>query len=138
MVKRKKDPGVRCELSPRLQYILGFDSTIVLNGEQDEFVRIAEHPPDLRAGFTSMFVYCNLIKPQVVGDASAQVIRVVNIKNAEFGENIEKEFTNPHYVPLLSKDFSSVEINIKDDRGNLVAFEYGKVIVKLHFRRCRL
>ena len=137
-VKRKGDPGVICKLSSRLQYILGFDTTEVLTGERDELLKIAEYPPDLRAGFTSIFVYCNLVAPQVVGDSSAQVLRVVNIKNGEFGENVEKEFTNPHYVPLLTKDFSSVEINIKDDGGNLVAFEYGKVIVKLHFRRCRL
>ena len=138
VAKVYKGLGLRCKVSKKLQYILGFENQEILSGENIHLSREAEYPPDLNAGFTSLFVYCNLIVPQVVGNVSTQVIRVVNVQKADYGENIEKAYPNPHYVPMLSKEFSSVEINIKDDVGNLVKFEYGKVIIKLHFRRRRL
>ena len=133
-----KGVGYRCVLSKKLQYMLGFETDVVMTGEHQHSYMYAKHAPDLAGGFTSLFVYCDLIAPQVVGDVNAQVLRVVNIEKARFGESVEKQYINPHYVPILKKEFSSIEINIKDDTGSLVPFEYGKVCVKLHFRKRRL
>ena len=127
--------GYSLELSKKLQYILGYDASVVITGEHYDSINYSEHPPDLTGGFTSLFVYCDLIAPQIVGNVNAQVVRVVNIEAKEFGQNVDMQYSNPHYVPVLKKDFSSIEIDIKDDRGQLVPFEFGKVCVKLHFRR---
>ena len=129
--------GFRLHLSRKLQYILGYDTQMVITGEYEDSINYADHPPDITGGFNFLYVYCNLIAPQIVGNVNAQVLRVINMEKRDFGANIEKEYANPHYVPLLEKEFSKVEINIKDDRGSLVPFEFGKVVVKLHFRRRR-
>ena len=41
------------------------------------------------------------------------------------------------YVPLLYAHFKSIEMNIRDDTGRFVPFEYGNVTMTLHFRRRR-
>ena len=46
-------------------------------------------------------------------------------------------FTNVHYVPLLLKEFGTIEVDIRDDTGRRVPFEYGRVTVTVHFRRRR-
>ena len=40
----------------------------------------------------------------------------------------------PQYVPVSKKEFNTVEIDIRDDTGRPVPFEFGKVITTLHFR----
>ena len=37
---------------------------------------------------------------------------------------------------INKKTFDTIGINIRDEAGDLVAFEHGKVIITLHFR-CR-
>ena len=39
-----------------------------------------------------------------------------------------------HYIPLNKKIFDMTSINIRNEAGDLVAFEHGKVISTLHFR----
>ena len=43
-----------------------------------------------------------------------------------------------HIMFLLTKNFDKISINIGDEAGDLVAFEHGKVIVTLHFRRSKI
>jgi hypothetical protein len=133
-----KQRGYTIELSKKLQYILGYNAAQIVAGVHSDTVNYAQHPPDLTGGFTSLFVYCDLIAPQIVGNVNAQVLRMINIEKRQFGENVDMQYMNYNYVPVLKKDFSSVEIDIKDDSGNLVPFEFGKVYVKLHFRRRRV
>ena len=50
---------------------------------------------------------------------------------------ISDRFNSIHYVSLLRKEFGTIEIDIRDDTGRRVPFEYGRVTVTLHFRRRR-
>ena len=38
---------------------------------------------------------------------------------------------------LTKKIFDTISINVRDKAGDLVAFEQGKVIITLHFRRSK-
>jgi hypothetical protein len=82
----------------------------------------------------TMYVYCSIVENQIVGNKSVPLLRIVNTEGS-FGEVISRTFDNPHYVPILLKDFQVIEINIKDDMNNLTSFSFGKVIVKLHLRK---
>ena len=42
-----------------------------------------------------------------------------------------KYYNQPHYVPVNTYKFHTIEINIKDDTGQNVLFKAGKVICKL-------
>jgi hypothetical protein len=89
---------------------------------------------DMQRGFYSLFVYCDLVEPVLVGDMKAPLLRTVHIKGKD-GEMINKIFQNVQYAPLQKKHFETIEINIRDDAGKPVPFERGRVIVTLHFKQ---
>ena len=90
---------------------------------------------DLRRGFESLYVYSSIVEPRFVGDKIAPLLRIVPI-TGRHGEMVTARFDHVQYIPELSREFSSVETEIRDDTGRPVPFERGKVTVTLHFRRC--
>ena len=83
------------------------------------------------------YVYTDMIKSQYHGDVVVPVLRTVTVKG-EHGSYVSKNFERPHYVLLNKKIFDTISINIRDEAGDLVAFEHGKVIITLHFRRSKI
>lgn len=114
-------------LSETLAYMLGFLNQ-ALEGSKH-----AEMPSDMRCGVDTMYVYCDVIEYQITGDSMQQLLRTVPVSGV-FGETVVQEYTTPHYVRLLSKDFSTITFSIKDHVDRLIPFAYGTVILKLHFK----
>jgi len=131
-VKFSSKTVLAVELSDGLKHTLGFN---------DQFItidrNIATFYPDIKAGFESLYVYCNIIENQIVGNALAPLLRVVNLQGQRL-EIIDKEYDSPHYCNVLQKDINEIEINIRNDMGELVNFEFGRVVVKLHFKKAAL
>ena len=88
---------------------------------------------DLQRGCYSLYVYCDIVEPTVVGDVKVPLQRCVNI-SGKHEETVDRIYETVHYVPLHRKQFDSIDINIRDDTGRSVPFQRGKVIVTLHFR----
>ena len=116
-------------LSEQLSYILGFKQRVL-----NQTKNLASYPPDIRGGIDSLYVYCDLVCPQIVGDNMQPLLRIVPA-GGKYGEIIHRIFVAPHYLDVLQKDFSTVAISIKTDRDLPVPFRFGKSVVKLHFRR---
>ena len=95
---------------------------------------VASHHVDVQGGFHSMYVYCNAVEPQIVGDVYAPLLRTVGV-SGENGETVVHNFINPHYLSVNADELNTLEINIKDDTGENVSFLSGKTICKLHFRK---
>ena len=87
--------------------------------------------PDLRAGFECLYVYCDICELQPVGDVLAPLLRVVNVQG-NYSDVVDRIYDTPHYVPVLKKQFGSIEIEIKTDQNTPLALQYGKTLVKLH------
>ena len=79
------------------------------------------------------YIYTVTTKSQYHGDVVVPVLCTVTVKG-KHGSYVRKNFKRPHYVPLKKKIFDTISINIRDEAGDLVAFEHGKVIITLHFR----
>ena len=71
-----------------------------------------------------------------VGDIKALLLRVVDAAE-NVGDTIHILCMTLQYVPGSKTEFNTVEIDIRDDTGRPVPFEFGKVITTLHFRRRR-
>ena len=82
------------------------------------------------------YVYTDIIKSQYHGDAVVPVFRTVTVKGRH-GSYVNKNFERPQYVSLSKKIFDTISINVRDEAGDLVAFEQDKVIITLHFRRSK-
>ena len=104
---------------------------------------MADYPFDLSAGKQLIFVYFNIIEHQYVGDTKAPLIRVIDSKQRlKNGSTCEIEpthrivFSNLEYKKLLSKNFQSIDIQLRTETGKLVPFPgTGKVILTLNFKK---
>ena len=96
----------------------------------------AEREADLDHGFHDLYLYCDIIQPQYVGDALVPLLRILPVEGKD-GERISRLFIRPQYLPVSRKQFESIEVNIKRDTGETVPFEFGRVLLTLHFRQSR-
>ena len=116
------------EITPQLQHMLGLPTNILRHGNTSGKAQIDLDP------IHTLYVYCDIIESRVVGDKMAQLLRVVPV-TGEDSKIMSHNYENIHYIPLLRKEFSSIEIDIRDNRGKPVPFESGTLNVTLHFRR---
>ena len=124
-------PDTRVEFSPLLKNILGFSQD-----HYEEGVHEAETVVDVRQGFYSLYVYCNVVEPHMVGNVLAPLLRIVPIRGRD-GDMITKTYENICYQPVQQKHFDTLEMVIRDDTGRHVSFERGTVVITLHFRQRR-
>ena len=85
---------------------------------------------DLRRGFESLYVYSSIVEPRIVGDKIAPLLRIVPI-TGRHGDMVTARFDHVQYIPMLSREFGSIETEIRDDTGRPVPFERGKATVTL-------
>jgi hypothetical protein len=111
--------------SPELSKILGVEPHKSYHAGRHEF-RVG-------SSMNVVYVYCDIAEHIVVGDSLVPCLRTVPVFS-HGGEQIVERYENPHYVPVLKNDCSTVEIELADDSGNEIKFGDGLSLVKLHFR----
>jgi hypothetical protein len=116
-------------ISPILQSMIGFRQAILPAGEY-----VSDWVADIKKGLNSLYVYCPLVEPRIVGDAQVPLLRIVPVEGRD-GEMITRVFDPIQYCPLLQRRFQTVEIVIRNDMGSIVPFERGRVVVTLHCRK---
>lgn len=123
------------ELSPRLALQLGYPPFIDICKQ-----KTSVNLPNLALGIPpQLYVYCDIIEPQVVGDVVTQLLRIVHVKTDKyvFGSNEMISYSQPHFVPVLRREFSNIEIDIRTNDGSKMPFQFGVLSVKLHFRQTK-
>lgn len=91
------------------------------------------NPPNVHLPIQNIYIYSNLVEEIPVGDTYAPLLQVVPVRNGVYGSVQHHEFLNPLYTSLATNDLSVIEIKLCDDRGNVIEFDVGNVILKLHF-----
>lgn len=125
---------IQIEFSAQLALQLGFspgENNIVKNNQ-------SVRPANLRVGLPSqMYIYCDVVEPQFVGDYTAPLLQMINVDTADYvyGSSRFVQFISPHYVSVLKTSFESVEIDLRDNTGKKLPFKFGTSCVKLHFRK---
>jgi nitrogen fixation protein len=124
---------------PVLEKILGLSPTQnpIVNTSNEKLTVEGDFACDLQAGIHGIYVYCDLPHYVPVGDIKAPLLRVVSTAG-KAGNVISRYYEDSRYVPLQKKNFDSVHITIRDDVGNKILFENGKVLVTLHFKRATI
>ncbi len=124
-------PTSAVTFGPLLQSMLGL--------KQDHYgpgIHVGDQVVDIRQGFYSLYVYCNVVEPHVVGDVLAPLLRIVPIRGKD-DDLVTRTYENVHYHKLQHRFFDALEVDIRSDSGKRIPFERGKVVVTLHFRRRR-
>ena len=118
--------------------VVNFSEVGIMLGFLQDFVykktTTAEREADLDHGFHNLYIYCDIVESQFVGDSQVQLLRIVPV-DGEDGQRVSKSFMSPQYLPVSRKEFDTIEVNIKRDTGEIVPFETGRLLVTLHFRR---
>ncbi len=104
-------------LHPRMAEMLGFKDTVVKS------TAWGVHEPMLTGSLEAMYIYANILEPQIVGDVAAPLLRIVNVQG-KYPDIVEKTFDFPHYSPVLVKDISDIEINIKKRLGRVYTIRF--------------
>lgn len=123
------------EISQRLSIVLGFSKTrhSVLKGVNTANSRhIAPYQPQL--GSNQIYVYSDIVKPTLVGNTYAPILRQINVKPPASGHTVTFHFINKYYMPLSSHYIKSINIDIRDATGKPMIFQYGVSTAVLHFR----
>lgn len=129
------EKGVTLYLEDGLAQVLGFDpGHISCEPGQDKWKYDSLYRIDLNAQFKVMMLYTDIVEPQIVGDVSAPLLRIVNVTGQD-GETVCQQFDRPHYLPVNRKIIDTIEIVIRTHTGELMPFEVGRSYVKLHFRQ---
>ena len=86
--------------------------------------------------YYGLYVYSDIIEPIHVGDTLTQLLRFVEIPNGyKFGDQVVLSYPDTQYIPVNKNEIDMIEIEIKNEYGELFPFEYGRSIITLHFRQ---
>jgi hypothetical protein len=95
----------------------------------------ARFVPDMKGGVSSFFIYApDLIEPVIIGNVTAPVLRIVNIRGWP-DEFVEEIYMPIQYHKLLVKEVSEIFIEIRSPSGALMPFQYGTCTLTLHFKK---
>ena len=125
----------KIRLSKSLALQLGFDpryQASLANGD------VSSRPADINLSLPSqMYVYCDLVEPQLVGDTMAPLLKIIDIDTSSwtYGANKTVHIYDPHYVPTIKSSFETVEMDLRDDTGASLPFAFGNTCMKLHLRK---
>ena len=91
---------------------------------------------DISGGIHTLLMYCDIVVPHLVGDSKTQLIRNIEIPNRlSYGDQVHLKFDEIFYHKLITKEFESIEIDLKDDSGKNIPFSHASNIVVLHFKK---
>lgn len=134
-IKIKLKPGFKMRISSYMSKMLKLPRTVKNVNIEDNYDEIySDVVADLDFRIEYLYVYCDLVLHQMVGDVSVPLLRIVPVPEEPM-TNIVKTYEHIQYVPMRGGSIQSVEIDIRDNFGDPVPFESGKVVVILHMRK---
>lgn len=133
------DKGASLHFTPQLSSMLGISArqNPIVNDTDAPMQWRSSHVCDVSRRFSALYVYCSVLEHIPVGDTKAPLLRIVNV-SGKSGDIVHVIYDRPLYVPLQQRNFDNVEIDIRSDTGEVIPFEFGKSVVTLHFRRCKI
>jgi len=114
------------------------DKLIVKNQLKDVVSKatlVSEREFDSKRLIDSLWIYCNLITPSIVGDTSTQLLRVIPTSQTKRGETKVEYFSKPHYYPLAIHTINDLEIKIYNTYGKAPVQFGSDVTCMLHLRK---
>uniref|UniRef100_A0A1I8AQF7 PAS domain-containing protein n=1 Tax=Steinernema glaseri TaxID=37863 RepID=A0A1I8AQF7_9BILA len=116
------------QLSKGLAYMLGYETQEISSSLH------ATTNIDFHNGLHAFFVYSNICDLSILGNSRSNLLRIMKVQG-EHGDIVSQDFNPIQYIPVLNKNVQTIEIMICDSVGAPINFQYGDVIVVLHFRR---
>lgn len=99
----------------------------------------ADIPPQLNRGVKNMYIYASCCAPVYVGHTRVPLLKNIFVDAGQdaniHGHVRNLSVQNPMYVKVAASTLNSIEINIRNDAGNIIGFPKGAItVLTLHFR----
>jgi hypothetical protein len=94
----------------------------------------ADSRPDLLRGTYNMYIYSNICSNVLVGNSFVPLLRAIPLKETPYGQVQSFIFEKPIYVPVTRRSIDTIEVELRDDTGELMPLEEGKTLLLLQFR----
>ena len=120
------------EIHRKLANILGFfDKVQFANvGNRPALPRayVSDVIPDINLLTFSLYIYSDIVYPSRVGDKNVPILGIIHCDT-----HLDSQYTIPilNYIPVIGNVLSKIEIKITDTTGDLIHFQFGKVIIRL-------
>lgn len=97
--------------------------------------RTGEFYASKSGGLNTLYVYTDIIREQIVGGMYAPLLKVINLGQKHNNEDSTSlTLDRLFYCAVKRSHFDNINIQLRDDTGELVHFEFGKVVIVLEFR----
>ena len=116
---------------------MGFESTNSIFIRDEEPV-VSDRPAYLSNGLPSMLmIYSDICEPYVTGDVQSRLLQTLslNIDDYTYGSTRIESFSPPMFIRSLYNSFQTIEIDVRDQSGCAIPFDYGTLTVTLHFKK---
>jgi hypothetical protein len=109
----------------------------------EQFTLHGDYSVDITAGRHVMFVYINIIEYQTVADTKAPLLRMLPVETrmrngsiVEVGTLNHRSFKDLQFKSLLSNNIQSINIELRNDNGDLIPFVgNGRTVLTLKFQK---
>ncbi len=119
-------------MDPVLTTVLGFQKSNWTTGSYEGSAK-----PVLDRAINYLYIYCNIADYVHVGGVESPLLRAMPFHQGK-RSLISKEFINPNFVPLNRILINRIDIEIRDEAGELVPFHDAKTIITLRLRRAQI
>ena len=120
------------KLQDDIARLLSFQNgTLIASGK----VAQSKFQATVSGGFHQMYVYSDAIKPQPHPDGNVAILRTIAVEGKPNQDYLSRRFQKVYYMPLAKNTMSTISFKILDDTGKIIGFDFGKVLIVLHFRR---
>jgi hypothetical protein len=111
--------------------LLGFKETTFTPGK----VNYAQTKTQMVVSLSDVYIYCSIIDPIIVGETIVPLLRRL-IPHQTIGNAVNVLMDNLMYMEISSSDINAIEIQIRDNAGELIQFPpFTKTCLTLHFRQ---
>ena len=91
---------------------------------------------DLTAGCHTMFLYCDLVHNEILGDTRSALLRAIPLSTTTTSNN-QRTFSKLQWRRLINCSIQSITISLRSETGELIPFlSRGRTNVTLQFKRC--
>ena len=123
------------KLNDDVARLLGFkNGTVIEKGKS----LTSDFAATRSGGLHNMYLYTDCIHPQPHPDGNVNILRTIAIEEELNKTYVSKRFQKIYYYPLKMKTITSISFDLYDDTGKHIAFDTGKVLIVLHFRKRNL
>ena len=119
----------------KLANILGFIDKV-------EFANVGNTPslprayagdvvPDINLLTFSLYIYSDIVYPTRVGNTIVPILGIIHCDSRLDSQYTHRTLPILNYIPVIGNVLSKIELKITDTTGDLIHFQFGKVIIRL-------